>query len=206
MTKAVIITIGILLLVAAVAPLQAQPTPAKLAEEEAVRREEAKILLRQKLSDAQEAQRVGRLVEASKLYEEAYMLGQYVGEVVEDENRQILTGLVAVRIQLAEQAQKSGNYQEADSQLNRVLKVDPKNAVATALKSKNDKLIESDKGMAPGPEVLAQEPEIKQEDKELSTYSGGSFFRRWANWMSRSQKLGGTERIPRTSLMPMNRC
>ena len=34
MTKAVIITIGILLLVARVAPLQAQPTPAKLAEEE----------------------------------------------------------------------------------------------------------------------------------------------------------------------------
>src|SRR5712664_3914791 len=129
MTKAVTITIGILLLVAAVAPLQAQPTPAKLAEEEAVRREEAKILLRRKLSDAQEAQKVGRLVEASKLYEEAYTLGQYVGEVVEDENRQILTGLVAVRMELAEQAQKSGNYEEADVEVILVLKVDPKNSV-----------------------------------------------------------------------------
>src|SRR5439155_23494093 len=119
------------LLVAAVAPLQAQPTPAKLAEEETVRREEAKILLRQKLSDAQEAQRVGRLVDASKLYEEAYMLGQYIGDVVEDENQQVLTGLVAVRMKLAEQAQKSGNYEEADVQVTRVLKVDPMNAVAT---------------------------------------------------------------------------
>src|SRR6266542_45342 len=116
MTKAVTITIGILLLVAAAAPLQAQPIPAKLVEEEAVRREEAKILLRQKLSGAQEAQKMGRLVEASKLYEEAYNLGQYIGEVVEDENRQVLNGLVAVRMELAEQAQKSGNYEEADVQ------------------------------------------------------------------------------------------
>ncbi|HTL17963.1 MAG TPA: hypothetical protein VL793_12045, partial [Patescibacteria group bacterium] len=177
MTKAVIITIGILLLVAWVAPLQAQPTPAKLAEDEAVRREEAKILLRQKLSDAQEAQRVGRLIEASKLYEEAYTLGQYVGEVVEDENRQVLSGLVAVRLQLAEQAQKSGNYEEADSQLTRVLKVDPKNAVATALKSKNDKLLEGIKGMAPGNEVLAEGAEIKQEKiKNSQLVQEGRFF------------------------------
>src|SRR5258706_2956840 len=124
MTKAVTITIGILLLVAAAAPLQAQPTPAKLAEEESVHREEAKILLRQKLLNAQDAQRAGRLVEASKFYEEAYGLGQYIGEVVEDENRQVLTGLVAVRMELAEQAEKSGDYEEADVQVKRVSKVD----------------------------------------------------------------------------------
>ena len=177
MTKAVTITIGMLLLVAAVAPLQAQPTPTKLAEAEAVRREEAKILLRQKMSDAQEAQRVGRLVEASKLYEEAYMLGQYVGEVVEDENRQVLTGLVAVRMELAEQAQKSGNYEEADVQVTRVLKVDPKNVFANAFKSRNDKLVEGIKGMAPGKEVLAQATEIKQERiKNAQLIQEGRFF------------------------------
>ncbi|MEO8428609.1 MAG: tetratricopeptide repeat protein, partial [Verrucomicrobiota bacterium] len=190
MTKAVTITIAMLLLVAAIAQLQAQPTPAKLAEEEGVRREEAKILLRQKLSDAQESERLGRFVEASKLYEEAFSLGQYVGEVVEDENRQTLTGLVAVRMELADQAQKSGNYEEADAQVTRVLKIDPPNAVAAAFKAKNDELLESMKGMAPSKEVLAQAGEIKQEKiKNAQLIQEGRFFYEMGKYDEAEEKL-----------------
>src|SRR5262245_3994944 len=92
--------------------VEAQKTPAQLVEEEAARREEALILLRQKLREAQEAQKLGRISDASKLYEDAYERAVFVGDLAEPEMRQIVPGLVQVRMQLAESAQKAGNLEE----------------------------------------------------------------------------------------------
>ena len=69
-----------LLLFAAAAPLSAQSTPAEVAEREALHREEQKILLRNRLSEAEAAQGKKHWEESARLYEEAFDLTQKVGK------------------------------------------------------------------------------------------------------------------------------
>ena len=163
MRKAIQTTIVLLLCGVAAPVLRAQTAPAKTAEDEAVRREERKLIMREKLRQGQEAQKAGRLTEAAKLLDDAYEHGTYLGDVVEYENAQTLSGLVATRMQLAEAAQKFGNLEEADGHVTRVLKVDPKNPTAAKFKAGNDDLIARQKGMSPSKELLAQIPELRQE-------------------------------------------
>ena len=56
-----------------------QDTPADVATDEAVRRQEGAILLRKVLADAAAAQQKGELDQASKAYEDAYQLVLKVG-------------------------------------------------------------------------------------------------------------------------------
>jgi len=177
LTKAITITAGLFLLLATLAPAQAQPTPAQLAQDEAVRREEALILLRQKLAGAQAAEKVGSLVEASKLYEEAYDRGVYVGDLAEAEMRQVIAGLVQVRMKLADADLKTGNLEDAHTHVIRVLKVDPKNAEALKLKATVDEMLAAQIGRAPSKEVLARVPEVREEKiKYAQLVQDGRFF------------------------------
>jgi hypothetical protein len=116
MIKAAKNFLGLVLLVAAFS-LRAQPSPAQLAEEEAVRRQEATITLHNKLMAAQDAQRKGFLVDAAKLYQEAVSLFPKVGQgipIVELEKQQAVAGLSEIRLKLAHDAQKRGNFNEAN--------------------------------------------------------------------------------------------
>src|SRR5438552_15099754 len=124
MTKAVHSTIGLLVLLATIVPARAQQAPSQIAQEEAIRREEALILLRQKLHDAQAAQAVGRLLEAAKLYEDAYARGLFVGDLAEPEMREVIDALIDVHMRLAEAAQKSGNLEEANTHAVRILQLE----------------------------------------------------------------------------------
>jgi len=69
----------LLLLAAPVAAQQQAPPPAQLATDEAVRRQEALILLRKSLVRASEALESNDLMAASRFYEESYRFGQQVG-------------------------------------------------------------------------------------------------------------------------------
>jgi Flp pilus assembly secretin CpaC/tetratricopeptide (TPR) repeat protein len=161
-----------------------------LAEDEAARRDEAKILMRQRLTEAQNAAAAGQLSAAAKFYEEAYEIGQYLGGAVETENNQCLAGLIDTRMQLAVSAQKGGDYEEAGAQVNRVLKLDPKNESAIAFKANNDRLIEGQKGMRPSKEVLALEPEIKREKiKNAELVQEGRFFLEMGDLKKAEEKL-----------------
>src|SRR2546423_11915551 len=118
-------------------PQDAAAAAAQSASEEAVRRQERMIRLRSTLQDAQALRQKGDLVAASHKFDEAYELVQSVGVGIEPEKKETIEGLDAVRLELARQAQSRGELSEADVQVTRVLRVDPKNEEAQKLKVDN---------------------------------------------------------------------
>ena len=160
MLKAILVG---LLSMAAGASVTAQTiSPAQTAQEEAVRRQDATIQMRQKLEQAQAAQKGGDLMAAARLYEEAYTLVQKIGGVgVEKESQKIIAGLGDVRLKLAQQAEKRNDLPDAKSHVNRLLMVDPKNPAALKYQKELDKKITETEGLTPTPETLALKPEFE---------------------------------------------
>ena len=104
--------------------LQAQPVtdnnPVQMAEEEAVRRQEATVRLHRKLDDAHAAQKRNELSDAAKLYQEAVTLIPFVqvgNPAVDADKRDAVAGLDTVREKLAQQALAVGNVSEATTQV-----------------------------------------------------------------------------------------
>ena len=142
MIKAATTTLSLILVLGAAAPAFAQQPPAQLAGEEAVRRQADVLQLRKTLDEAQKAQAKLELTKASQLYETALEFVQRVGVGVEQERKETLAGMAAVRLQLAEQARKRGDLDEANKQVSRVLAVDPENPAAQKLKIPIDRALE----------------------------------------------------------------
>ena len=128
MTKAVLLPLGFLLLLAAVLPAQTN-SATSLAVNQAVLDQANTILLRQKLEDAKAAAARGDLLGAAKLYEDAKQLVDEIGSGIDAETAQTISGLVETRLELARQAQHRGDYLTADEQVTRALRLDPHNAV-----------------------------------------------------------------------------
>src|ERR1039458_8609657 len=149
MTKAAFISLGLAALVVFPAAVPAQDTPANLAVNEAVLRQANTIVLRQKLSDAKAVAQRGDIVNAAKLYQESVTLAQQIGSGIETETQQAVAGLATTRLALARDAQSCGDLLEAGSQVQQVLKADPKNATAIAFKEHNDQMIAFRKGKMP---------------------------------------------------------
>ena len=172
MIKAVTTSLSLFLLLNLAVPLQAQLTPAEVAEEEAVRRQAAIQLLHMKLQDAQNLQRAGRHVEAAKVYEDAFALFPSVGlagGTVEQNKNAVVEGLAQTRLVLAQEARKRGSLLEADDHVKRALKVAPQNPAALQFKLELDKAIAASKGNVPSQEALAQVPEIQGQKIQTST-------------------------------------
>src|SRR5262249_27268172 len=125
---------------AAVRPLQAQ-TPENLAVDEAARRQAWKIEMDRKLAEAQAAEKKGAFGESAQLYTECLVLNKKIGPGVSaEEQKQMVDGLVATRTQLAEQAQRAGDYGAADDQYAAILREDPKNEHVLQLREANRKM------------------------------------------------------------------
>src|SRR5262245_15900079 len=100
-----------LMLLLAPALLAQTPTPADLQTsiDEVVRREAYTVDLRKKLADAQTAQKKGDHFEAAKLYTDCVGLTKKIGTPI-PEQKAVLAGLITVRLQLAEQAQRRADF------------------------------------------------------------------------------------------------
>ena len=150
-----------LIILLATAPMgwaQSQTSAEQAAVNEAVYRQANKVILIQKLAEARAAQARHDLPAAAKLYDECWDLVQKTGTGVEAEREQTITGLTTVRLQLAHEAQSHGQLQEADAQVQDVLRVDPSNAAAIEFKRANQKLMAEQRGTVPSPEVKAEIP------------------------------------------------
>ncbi len=169
MTKAVSLSLGFIVLLASAAALSAQTSPTDMAVNQAVLNQANTIVLRQKLEDAKAAAARGDLNGAAKNYEEAYQLTQQIGSGIDAETAQTVSGLVATRMQLARQAQANGDLREADTQVKRVLKVDPKNQAAIAFKKQNDQMIAAMRGKVPDATTLEQIPAIVNDKTDAAT-------------------------------------
>ena len=78
---------------------------------------------------------------------------------------------MSVRLELAREAQRQGDVREADTQINRVLKVDPQNPAALAFKKQNDRMIASLRGKVPDDATLQQVP-IDCQRQDASGHAG----------------------------------
>jgi tetratricopeptide (TPR) repeat protein len=141
--------------------LQAQKTDVDFATEEGVRREALKIELDRKLGDAQAAEKKGAIFDAAQLYTECLDLNKKIGAgVSENQLQQVLNGFIATRLQLAEQAQRAGDYVSADNQYARILKEDPNNEQVKQLREANTKMRTAEAGLRPSQEALDRLPEL----------------------------------------------
>jgi general secretion pathway protein D len=169
MTKAATLPLALVCLLSAAPALIAQTPPEQTAVDEAVYRQANQIVLRQRLAEAKAAQDRQALPTAAKLYDSAWELVQKIGSGVEPEREQTVAGLSKVRLELARSAQSHGNYLEARTQVNDLLRVDPTNAAAIEFRSNNEKAIAEQRGTTPSPEVEGQVPAIIEERVKAST-------------------------------------
>ncbi|MGP8020033.1 MAG: hypothetical protein ACLPRE_03435, partial [Limisphaerales bacterium] len=120
MTKAVSVPLGfsfILILAGTLMSPAQTNSPADMAVTEAVLRQANTVVLRQKLVQARDAAAHGDLVVAARLYEDAYDLVEHIGSGIPDETAQTISGLVAVRLELAREAQRQGDLRDAGTDM-----------------------------------------------------------------------------------------
>ncbi len=168
----------VLLTALVIAPLlRAQPASGldanAIAEEEAVKRQEATIRLHQTVIQAADAEKKHRLVDASKLYQAAWNLVPLtvVGDPHADADKVAASdGLVRTRVALAERAQKNGDLLAAQKELNDALNVQPQNEKLRIAKIEIDRMVFESKGQVPDDNTLRRIPEVQKEKIDIGTH------------------------------------
>ncbi len=163
--------VGLIVLLAVAASPSAQPVSSDttIAIDEAVQRQADIVELRHKLSEAKNAETGKDLILAARLYEDAYTLVKRIGPGVEAEAQQTVARLTAVRMELAHSAQKRGDLQGAERQVNDVLNVDPRNAEALDFKKGNEKMMAEQRGTVISPAAQERIPAINNEKIDAAT-------------------------------------
>jgi hypothetical protein len=169
MTKAALISLSFIFLLASAPALRAQSSATDMAVSEGVIRQANTILLRQKLAAASTESAHGDLTGAAKDYEDAYTLVTEIGSGIDAETAQTISGLTSTRLQLARQAQANGDLIEAQTQVNRVLKIAPQNQAALAFKKQNDQMMAAMHGKVPDQATLEQVPAINNDKTQAAT-------------------------------------
>jgi general secretion pathway protein D len=169
MMKAALTPLCLTFLLGTVPILSAQTTPQETAVQAAIRRDADRITLRQKLLQAQDAQQRGDLVTAAKLYDACWALCEGIGPGVDAERTQTVNGLTAVRMQLARNAQRRGDLKDAQTQVEDVLRVDPRNPDAAAFSMENKQLLEAQRGRIPSLDAQERVPAIAEQKTKAAT-------------------------------------
>jgi len=156
--------------------LQAQTPPVEspvaIANDEAVRRQEATIRLNLKLEQARDAFKRKDLEQAAKFYQEAVVLIPLVqvgSPAVDAEKREAVAGLDLVRAQLARAALAAGDIATANTEVDTALKTDPNNEDLRLLKAQIQQREIDQTGRVPSPDVLKKIPELEKQKIDLAT-------------------------------------
>ncbi len=140
--------------------VHAQKSDIDLATEEGARRQALKIELDRKLADAQAAEKKGAFLESAQIYTDCINLVKKITTGVDGQHKQALEGFIATRLQLAEQAQRIGDYAAADNQYARILKEDPKNERVIQLSKANKETLAAEAGRRPSDAAIAKMPDV----------------------------------------------
>src|SRR5437867_5549274 len=178
MIKAATLPLGLLLLLTTLGISSAQVPPGQTAVDEVVRREAARITLRERLVAAQTAVDRHDLPTAATLYDDAWTLVQSIGPGVDEEREQTRAGLAMVRLELATAAQRRNDLLAAKKNIDDLLRVDPTNAAALDLRDLNNKMLREQAGKRPSEGVEGQIPDLVQARVKTSTLvqDGRIFF------------------------------
>jgi len=170
MTKAAILFFGLAALIALPATKSvAQDNATAIAVNEAVMRQANTILLRQKLTEAQSVEQRGDIVGAAKIYQECCDLVEKIGSGVDAESAQAKNGLANTRLTLARAAQSRGDYRDAATQVQQILKADPKNPDAVAFKNQNDQMLAAMKGKMPSEATQERAAQVASQKVDAGT-------------------------------------
>ena len=169
MRKAALLLFSLAALLALPVAATAQDNPTAIAVNEAVLRQANTIVLRQKLVAARRAYQAGDTASAAKLYQESCELVTQIGSGIDPEANQAINGLATTRLALASEDQARGDYRDAATQAQQVLKMDPKNPAALAFKKQNDQMIVAMKGQIPSAAVVDQAGQIANQKADAGT-------------------------------------
>lgn len=160
MNKAALPFLCLALALACPGQIHAQRSDVDLATEEAARRQALRIELDRKLADAQAAEKKGSFLEAAQGYTDCLDLVKKITSGVDAQHKQVLAGFIATRLQLAEQAQRLGDFAGADNQYARILKEDPKNDQVQQLSRANKEQLAAQAGRRPSEEAISRLPDF----------------------------------------------
>ena len=169
MTKAALLFFGLAALLALPAAVPAQDNTTAIAVNEAVLRQANTIVLRQKLADARRVELGGDTVAAAKLYQESCEMVGQIGSGIDAEAAQAMNGLSRTRLTLAREDQARGDLRDAATQVQQVLKVNPKNPEALAFKKQNDEMITAMKGQIPSADAVEQASQLSAHKTDAGT-------------------------------------
>ncbi|KAF0177216.1 MAG: Type II and III secretion system protein [Limisphaerales bacterium] len=143
-------------------PAPAGPDPVAIAEEEALRRQERRLVLDANLLKAKQLQREKDFANAAKLYEEAIGHARLLGgvEAVEKQYRDALAGLTHCRIQLAIALQEKYEFREAAAEADKIFPFDPRSSAAEEFKRFNDRVESAHKGRLPSQQAVTKRAEL----------------------------------------------
>lgn len=114
-----------------------------------MKRQAAVIDARTRLGEARLAEARKEILAASQQYNKALELVQGIGPMAEPERLEAVAGLSRTTLVLAERAMDREDFVEARLHIDRVLKVDPRNKDALALREKNERLMAENVGLTP---------------------------------------------------------
>jgi type II secretory pathway component GspD/PulD (secretin)/tetratricopeptide (TPR) repeat protein len=146
--------------------------PVEIANDEAVRRQEATIQMHLNLEQAREAVKRNNLQEAAKFYQEAVarIPNTQVGSpAVDAEKREAIAGLDVVREKLSRLALAAGDVMEANNQVDAALKIDPTNERLRLLKAEIKQREVEQLGRVPSPDVIKRAPSLEKEKIDIAT-------------------------------------
>jgi general secretion pathway protein D len=143
-----------------VAPSAPLVSDSEAAVAESVRRQAAKVMLRQQIAEAQAAENRRDTPTAARLYSKCWDLILSIGTDVDQEIQVVRSGAGRTHMDLAYAAQRAGNLHEADVHIKELLRIDPSNVAALDFKANNDKLILAAIPNNPSPETEALVPSI----------------------------------------------
>src|SRR5580765_995177 len=146
-------------------------TDLQRASDQAIRREAWTVELHKKLADAQAAQKKSENFEAARLYTDCAKLIKDIGPGLDAEQKQVVAGVVAVRLQLAEQAQRNSDFEGADLQVKAILLVDPRNESALKFQAQNDEARRQMNGRMPDHQTLEQLPPAAALKAQANTFA-----------------------------------
>ena len=147
----------------------AGPDPATIAEEEALRRQERKLVMDENLQRAKRLQKEKNFTDAAKIYEEAIGHAKLLGgvETVEKSYREALAGLIHCRLQLGLALQEKYEFKAAAAEVDKIFPFDPRNAAAEKFKQFNEVVESAHRGRLPSQGVLSLQPKLAEQRTEV---------------------------------------